>query len=134
MNHTVVLYGIKGILEDLDITQKELREICVLSGTDYNFNSSKKNEPGLYKTLSHFKKYQKDCKKNACNKEFYDWFKEKTDYIEDSEQLKNIYNMFDLTNLHENIQIFDNIKITNGPIIKNELYAILENDGFIIHF
>jgi hypothetical protein len=42
--------------------------------------------------------------------------------------------MFDLTSFHENIQIFDNIKVTNGPIIKNELYAILENDGFIIHF
>ena len=134
MNHTVVLYGIKGILEDLDITQKELREICVLSGTDYNFNSSKKNELGLYKTMYYFKKFQKDFKKNGLNKGFYEWLLENTDYIEDLEHLKNIYNMFDLTNSHENIQVFDNIKITNGPIIKKELYAILENEGFIIHF
>jgi phosphoglucomutase len=84
--------------------------------------------------MSHFKKFQKDIKKNGLNKEFYDWLLENTDYIEDYEQLKNIYNMFDLTSFHENIQIFDNIKVTNGPIIKNELYAILENDGFIIHF
>jgi 5'-3' exonuclease len=134
MNHTVVLYNTKGMLDDLGITQKELREICVLSGTDYNFNSSKKIEPGLYKTLSYFKKFHKDNKKNAANKEFYDWLLENTDYIEDCELLKYIYNMFDLTNSHENIEIFDNIKITNGPIIKKELYAILENDGFIIHF
>ena len=134
INHTVVLYNTKGILEDLCITQKELREICVLSGTDYNFNLSKKNEPGLYITMSYFRKYQKDFKKNVLNKEFYDWLQENTDYIEDLEHLKNIYNMFDLTNSHENIQIFDNIKITNGPIIKNELYAILEGDGFIINF
>jgi len=134
MNHTAVLYSIKGILEDLDITQKELREICVLSGTDYNFNSSKKNEPGFYKTMTYFKKFQKECKKDGLNKEFYDWLLENTDYIEDSEHLKNIYKMFDLTSSHENIQIFDNIKVTNGPIIKNELYAILEGDGFIIHF
>ena len=134
MNHTAVLYSIKGILEDLDITQKELREICVLSGTDYNFNSSKKNELGLYKTMSYFKKFQKECKKDGLHKDFYDWLLENTDYIDDSEHLKNIYNMFDLTSSHENIQVFDNIKVTNGPIIKNELYAILENDGFIIHF
>ena len=134
MNHTVVLYNTKGMLDDLGITQKELREICVLSGTDYNFNSSKKIEPGLYKTLSYFKKFHKDNKKNAANKEFYDWLLENTDYIEDCELLKYIYNMFDLTNSHENIEIFDNIKITNGPIIKKELYAILENDGFIINF
>jgi hypothetical protein len=134
MNHTAVLYSIKGILEDLDITQKELREICVLSGTDYNFNSSKKNELGLYKTMSYFKKFQKECKKCGFNKEFYDWLLENTDYIEDSEHLKNIYNMFDLTSSHENIQVFDNIKVTNGPIIKNELYAILEGEGFIINF
>jgi hypothetical protein len=42
--------------------------------------------------------------------------------------------MFDLTCSHENIQVFDNIKVTNGPIIKNELYAILEGEGFIINF
>ena len=36
--HTVVLYYMKGILNQLDMTQKEFREICVLSGTDYNIN------------------------------------------------------------------------------------------------
>ena len=32
LNHTAVLYDVKGILENLDITQRELREICILSG------------------------------------------------------------------------------------------------------
>lgn len=36
MNHTVVLYDTKEILKMLGLTQKELREICVLSGTDYH--------------------------------------------------------------------------------------------------
>ena len=36
LNHTFVMYNMKEILLDLGITQKELREICILSGTDYN--------------------------------------------------------------------------------------------------
>ena len=47
-NRTAVLYDMKGILENLCITQKELREICVLSGTDYNIqtcNNKSKNTP-----------------------------------------------------------------------------------------
>ena len=137
MKHTAVLYNTKGILDDLGITQKELREICVLSGTDYNFNSTNSNEPGLYKTLSYFKKFHKENKKHKNNSDFYNWLLQNTDYIEDYDLLINIYNIFDLNNTinsHENIRVFENIKITNGPIMKNELYSILENDGFILNF
>ena len=137
MKHTAVLYNTKGILDDLGITQKELREICVLSGTDYNFNSTNSNEPGLYKTLSYFKKFHKENKKHKNNSDFYNWLLQNTDYIEDYDLLINIYNIFDLNNTinsHENIRVFENIKITNGPIMKNELYSILEDDGFIINF
>jgi hypothetical protein len=34
LNHTIVLYDMKEILDKLGFTQKELREICILSGTD----------------------------------------------------------------------------------------------------
>jgi 5'-3' exonuclease len=137
MKHTAVLYNTKGILDDLGISQKELREICVLSGTDYNFNSTNSNEAGLYKTLSYFKKFHKENKKQKNNSDFYNWLLQNTDYIDDYDLLINIYNIFDLNNTinsHENIRVFENIKITNGPIMKNELYSILEDDGFIIHF
>ena len=137
MNQTVVLYNTEGILENLDISQKELREICVLSGTDYNCNLENKNEPSLFKTLTFFKKYKKDMKKDKGSKNFFEWLTENTDYIDDIELLKNIYDLFDLNSsnqLHENIQVFDSIKIANGPIIKSDLYAILEKDGFIINF
>ena len=38
MNHTAVVYELKGILLELGITLKEFKEICVLSGTDYNMH------------------------------------------------------------------------------------------------
>ena len=40
MNHSVVLYHMKGILDELSLNQNEFREICILSGTDYNINAN----------------------------------------------------------------------------------------------
>jgi flap endonuclease-1 len=129
LNHTAVLYDIKIILENLGITQKELREICVLSGTDYNSNMNGykfKTSPCLYTTLKYFKKYHK----SNSNIEFYEWLLEKTDYITDYELLQKINSIFDLTNKY-NIKIFEQIKISNGPVYKNEINNILKQDGFI---
>ena len=129
LNHTAVIYDMKGILENLGVTQKELREICVLSGTDYNsLNDNAKNSPTLYTTLKHFKKFHKD--KNNTN-DFYDWLLENTNYITDSENLKKIYDIFDLSKGHVNIKVFENVKIINGPIMKDNIKKILKTDGFL---
>ena len=128
LNHTTVIYDMKGILDKLGITQKELREICVISGTDYNsLNEEPKNLPTLYTTLKYFKKYHKE--KTSIG--FYDWLIENTDYVKNSENLKNIYNIFDLNTSHININVFENIKIANGPIIKETIKTILKTDGFL---
>ena len=119
---------IKSILERLGITQKELREICVLSGTDYNYNiDGSKNAPTLYKTLSHFKKYHKD----KSNLDFYDWLIEKTNYITDYDILQKIHNMFDINKKDNALTNFENIKIINTNIVKGEIREILKTDGFI---
>jgi flap endonuclease-1 len=132
LNHTAVLYDMYQILNKLGITQKELTEICVISGTDYNINNIQQNEtPILYKTLKYFKKYYKNKHENDIS--FYEWLNKNTDYILDYKLLINIYKMFDLNenNIHQKIQIFDNIKIANGKIIYNEIKQILMSDGFI---
>jgi 5'-3' exonuclease len=132
LNHTVVLYDLKGILCNLGITQKELREICILSGTDYNINSDTNNKrsPDLYTTLKYFKKFHKDNNKDI--NEFYDWLQSKTNYITNYDTLKNIYNMFDITtNNDSHLHIFEDIKIINGQILYDEMKEILKKDGFI---
>jgi len=128
LNHTAVLYDISEILKNLGITQKELREICILSGTDYNsLNVIDENSPTLYSTLKHFKKYHKE----KSSLDFYDWLIEKTNYIKNIELLKKIYSIFDLSNNTCNISIFHDIKIKNGPINKVIIINILKTDGFI---
>jgi flap endonuclease-1 len=128
LNHTVVLYDLNEILNKLGITQSQLREICVLSGTDYNLYVNDKNAPTLYNTLKLFKKYKKsNLGDEVC---FYEWLLENTKYIQDYEQLKNINLMFDLSLSHENLKIFENIKIMNGSVSNNEIQKILKEDGF----
>ena len=127
LNHTAVIYDVKGILNNLGITQKELREICVLSGTDYNMESDDDTHT-LTNTLKYFKKYHKSKQQIG----FYDWLMNNYEnYIKDYELLKRIYDMFDLTQNHYNIKIFEKIRIANGPIIRDEIYNILKLDGFL---
>jgi flap endonuclease-1 len=129
-NCSAVLYDTKGILENLNVTQKELREICILSGTDYNTqncNNNSKNIPNLYETVKMFNKYKKEKEKE--NIDFYEWLKINSDYITDYELLKNIYNIFDLKKT--NLSSFEKIKISNGPIDCENIKNILKTDGFI---
>jgi len=145
LNHTAVLYDTKSILELLGINQKDLREICVLSGTDYNsVIDETKNSPNLYTTLKYFKKFfkwkmkeennQDQCNIDKQSIEFYDWLSNNTNYITDLDLLKKIYDIFDITKNHENIKKFENIKISNSIIVKEEIVEILKTDGFIFPY
>lgn len=125
LNHTVILYDTKEILNRLGVSQKELREICVISGTDYNCINDN-DSPSLYKTLKYFKKYYNE--KLSIN--FYDWLLQNTDYIKDYNKLIKIYDMFEL-NINTNYYNFENIKIINGPILKEEIKQIIKKEGFI---
>lgn len=133
-NHTVVLYYMKGILNQLDMTQKEFREICVLSGTDYNIdaNSSVKNNNlsvNLHNTVKYFRKYKEQ---NDTTQTFYSWIinsNKNSDYISDLDLLYKINNMFEISN--ELTISFKNIKIINSSIQKDIVKVIMKEDGFI---
>ena len=128
LKHTVVLYDTKEILESLGITQKNLREICILSGTDYNTEVDLKNgSHTLYDNLKYFKKYHKD----KTTLDFSDWLYNQANYTIDTEALSRINDIFELNNTSSNIK-FDKLKISNGAIDKEALDTILKNDGFIL--
>ena len=67
LNHTIVLYDNKEILNTLQMTQQELREICVISGTDYNmYNDNNKTSPNLQQTLKFFYRFKQIAEKFQC--------------------------------------------------------------------
>jgi hypothetical protein len=102
--HTAVLYDTCDILLNLKMTQKEFREICVLSGTDYsivqdntmvsvsiNKNMCKKLK--LTQAIKYFYKFKQDLNSNSS---FYDWLQTHTNFISNSDALYKIVAMFDL--------------------------------------
>jgi flap endonuclease-1 len=143
-NQSFVLYYTKGILESLNMTQKEFREICVLSGTDYNVNANtdsktKNNDMiTLPNTIKLFRKYQEQQivnKNNNLSQSFYNWLtssNKHADYITDLELLQKINGMFDISDLKEDLKdTVKNIKIMNSPIQKLLVQEIMKEDGFM---
>ena len=146
LNHNVVVYSNKLILEELGLTQEEFRQICILSGTDYSENLENNSKCNLMNSLKMFKKYKKALKKeerdNRSNNEdevgsvyvpnYYEWLLENTNYIDNYSILLNIYAMFDLTSeRHIQIEAFDNIKIMNGPVDMQAMKPLLMEEGFV---
>jgi flap endonuclease-1 len=127
IKHTCVLYDTVKIFEDLGISEKDFRQICILSGTDYNTNSDKNSY--LYRTLKLYKKYHKQSKNENENIDFYDWIHQKTNYIQDYQAIKKIYNLFDLND--DATKSFENLKFSNSSYDKLEIRKILEKEWFI---
>jgi len=127
LNHNVVLYYTKGILEELKMDQNEFREICVLSGTDYNINANGDNKSiSIYQAIKYFHKY-KNNKNN--NQTFYEGINN-SNYVLDYELLIKINEMFNILNKY-NLDLFKKIKIINGPINMSSVKEIMKEDDFI---
>lgn len=135
LKKTAVLYNMKDILQELSITQDEFRSICIVTGTDYNFennnqNSNNNNPNGnnLIRTLKYFKKYQKY--KKSGDDQFYEWMEANTNNNVDSIELYSIHSLFTLENMVEYKQ-YEKLKILNGPINKSNLTMVMEKENFI---
>ena len=128
ISHTVVLYYTKGILDELNITQKEFKEICVISGTDYNTNNDN-NNINLTQSFKHFYKFKQSNDYN--NNNFYDWLSKNTDYVYDIELLLNINKLFSLDITRDKMDSLNNIKIINCPVKQEEIENIMKEEDFI---
>lgn len=137
VGHNVILYNMKHILLELNMTQKEFKEICILSGTDYNVDKNEdKNKDNMTNeksnlaiTLKYFKKY-KSANTNP-NVGFYDWLIKNTNYISNLELLNKILKIFDLTDDHCVLEKFKNVKIASGPVLQKDIEKIMEQEDFI---
>tara|TARA_Y100000816_G_scaffold236206_1_gene182010 strand:+ start:2349 stop:3305 length:957 start_codon:yes stop_codon:yes gene_type:complete len=123
INHTVIVYNLKNILEELNLTFKEFKEICVISGTDYNIS----NNTNLYKTLEYFKEYKEYNKTNK-NLDFFEWLDNNTNYVDNIYCLYNIFYMFKT----DNIELRDyNINFKKQDINFDMIKEIMKPEGFI---
>jgi flap endonuclease-1 len=126
INHSIVLYYMKGILNELDMSHDEFKKVCILSGTDYC--NSKNENLNLYQSFNLFKIY----KNNLTDLCFYKWLSQyNNNHIYDIELLCKINSIFDISLYYNHLEKFEYIKIINGPIIYDNIKQILKTEGFL---
>jgi len=126
LNHTVSFYDTKTILEELNMSENNFREIMVLSGTDYNIDSN----TCLNETIKWFYEYNKYCLN--CDKPygFYVWLLKNTKYIADYKRLLNTYQIFQFSNNNE-LENWKSIDFTEKQVDNEALKQIMEKEGFV---
>jgi len=126
VNETVILYHLDKILIDLDLSFEEFKQICILSGTDYNYNSTK--NINLYNILDYFEKYKEYLKNNNNKLDFYDWIDQNYKVIDNIYELYNTYLMFETNQIElPKLKKINLIKQSNDIKIKE----IMKPHGFI---
>ena len=125
VNHTCVLYDMEKILLDLSLNQKQFRQLCILSGTDYNVSTDFKLESliGTFRDISYedvnfcFEKWMISILPNP-NTSVLD----KVDIIFDLSK-KSIHDMIKM-DINNNFMI-------NRQKSDDKLREILQEDGFL---
>lgn len=112
---TAKLYDIENILFELNVSFNDFKQICILSGTDYNTYNNKYN---LFRSIKLFNEYQQYINIHTNEKiynplGFIEWIINHIDSTLNYELLHKIYYMFDLNDSNKLIQ-FRNVLIMNN--------------------
>lgn len=128
LNRSVLCYKTESILEDLDISEQQFREILVISGTDYNT----KMETTLHETLKWFHQYKNYIQHSISNNKpyygFYLWLTKNTKYIKDFHTLVKIHQLFVINESNFNIHNYDYKEKQENTV---QLQSIMNEVGFI---
>lgn len=119
---TVVLYNMPRILRSLRMSQSSFREMCILSGTDYN-----KSFGTMDVNYQRYKQY----KASRCKKGFYQWLFE-TNVINGIIFISKLYMKFDLlASNYKELKVFENITLYKKDIFQHKLKLLLRKHYFV---
>ncbi len=140
-----ILYNFNEIMETLNVNLCEFRQICILFGCDYLPRDIKTSNTymTIFNTYKLFLKYKdtldrivKPCDESSNDitehkHQFYIWLlSEKKDLLSYINEASKIIDLFDIS-YYNNLELYDNIKIMNGPIDKSRLIEIMQTENFI---
>ena len=121
-NQTITLVDVSAILNQLNMSLEELREVCSLSSNDYNCRAE--NIPDIFQVMEQFREFKSSVGNE--NRPFYEWFMEKNEFKND-QLFKSIYNIFDV---FAKAVPLPNISFVNNPVNHRQVQEIMEEDGF----
>ena len=134
LNSTIVIYDLSCILQKLNMNLVEFKQVCILAGTDYNYN--KCSTMTIVTAIQLFENYKNDVINinssiiNNDNDNFYNWL------------IASHNSEVDVSLLHATIELFNvstmdiRILLETNPIInkttkKEPLHKFLDNYNFI---
>lgn len=130
---TCLLYDTNAILKSLGRTMREFREICVVSGSDYNVGPQ--DNLSLHDVITRFDEFKSDKKKvedfekRTTHENFYDWLGETGDYKSNIYQLYVADLVFDTSTT--SLTRYDTNPIANQEIQHAELKTFLWQYNFV---
>ena len=123
LNSTVVMYDTTVILNDLGLSYKDFKDICIVTGCDY----VKKHQRSIENTVALFERYRQE---NSCETTFSEWMIQSTNYLNEDIDFEKINNMFKTDNYYSK-NFIDSIRIFNSAPNRVTLTEILSKHGFI---
>jgi hypothetical protein len=140
------MYDLQGILKNLNASHEEFMQMCTIFGCDYfhHDKSISQNKDKLisdtnsyaltiYNAYKLFKKY-KESQLNEINPnilDFYDWIVYENSHLDlFIKHIRDILGLFNISSC-DNLDIYDQIKIMNGPINRPLLIQVMEKENFI---
>jgi hypothetical protein len=120
LNHTLMMYDMSLILNELDLSQESFREICVVSGTDYS--------DSIYSTPVSFDIYRKFLEFDT-ELSFFEWVNLKHEL--DVGFLIKVSNHFKQSDDFKCVQYSRRSCVPRTTLIKSKIIDILDKDGFI---
>ncbi len=116
---TIFMYEYNKILKEINITDVNFKQLCILSGTDYN-----KYSKGIFYYYKIYKKYF-NVKHNLTFYELLNYKKFKLNY-------NLLFNVYDRYTLNKLLKKHYNMKFKNNKIKHNELTNFLYKYNFIL--
>ena len=107
--HKVSVYDTKNILNDLQLTLQEFRDIVVLSGTDYEISNKPAINMHIRKSFEYHKKYKEATDKET-SVDFYTWLN-KNGIIENDE----LHKISNLMNMDTHLNVLEDFMKKNTP-------------------
>lgn len=127
VNKSCVIYYLDKIVNDLKITFKEFKEICVISGSEYITN----NTFNLYTILKYFKEFKefKESSNASVYDNFYEWLYSNDNIIKTTSlnELYIAYSMYQISST----TIPTEINELTRPIHYDKVKEIMQPEGFI---
>lgn len=126
LNHTVTFYDTVQVLKDLEMSERDFKEIMILSGTDYNIDSY----TTLKDSINWYYEYSKYCVTTDKPYGFYVWLVKNTKYINDFKKLLNVCQIFQINNDDE-LENYKDIEFIEKPVNYDLIKEIMSKEGFV---